>query len=350
MNITEAREALDRLIRKSRVHFYKPIQIAEILYHDRVFHDVDLSLLETYRTQSKKWRDEISTELLGRVCTSSSRFQDNLFDANAIPPEVLSVLGKINRETGGSIEAHIYSRFIDRHSQLHEALEYCNTSSPKNFDVKKFIDSFRYEAGLKRSLDKIYEIIVYALFSALAEAMNLQVKISVDESKSALLYEFEDFAEKVMRLNPSCPCHSEPAKIYRAGVTNAADRGIDIYSSWGAVIQVKHLTLDEELAEDITSNISSDRVIIVCRDAEKNIILSLLTQIGWRSHIQSIITEQDLTLWYEKALRGKYANLTGEKLLSCLREEIAGEFPVTSSIPDILKSRHYEKLSPMMKV
>ena len=337
MNITEAREALDRLIRKSRVHFYKPIQIAEILYHDRVFHDVDLSLLETYRTQSKKWRDEISTELLGRVCTSSSRFQDNLFDANAIPPEVLSVLGKINRETGGSIEAHIYSRFIDRHSQLHEALE-------------KFIDSFRYEAGLKRSLDKIYEIIVYALFSALAEAMNLQVKISVDESKSALLYEFEDFAEKVMRLNPSCPCHSEPAKIYRAGVTNAADRGIDIYSSWGAVIQVKHLTLDEELAEDITSNILSDRVIIVCRDAEKNIILSLLTQIGWRSHIQSIITEQDLTLWYEKALRGKYANLTGEKLLSCLREEIAGEFPVTSSIPDILKSRHYEKLSPMMKV
>lgn len=86
MNITEAREALDRLIRKSRVHFYKPIQIAEILYHDRVFHDVDLSLLETYRTQSKKWRDEISTELLGRVCTSSSRFQDSLFDANAIPP------------------------------------------------------------------------------------------------------------------------------------------------------------------------------------------------------------------------------------------------------------------------
>lgn len=161
--------------------------------------------------------------------------------------------------------------------------------------MKKFIDSFRYEAGLKRSLDKIYEIIVYALFSALAEAMNLQVKISVDESKSDLLYEFEDFAEKVMRLNPSCPCHSEPAKIYRAGVMR-------------------------------------------------------LTQIGWQSHIQSIITEQDLTLWYEKALRGKYANLTAEKLLSCLREEIAGEFPVTSSIPDILKSRHYEKLSPMMKV
>ena len=77
MNITEAREALDKLIRKSRIHFYKPIQIAEILYHDRVFHDVDLSSPETYRTQSRKWRDEISAELLGRVCTGSSRYAHN---------------------------------------------------------------------------------------------------------------------------------------------------------------------------------------------------------------------------------------------------------------------------------
>ena len=326
MNITEAKEALDRLIQKSRIHFYKPIQIAEILYHDRVFHDVDLLSPETYRTQSKKWRDEISLELLGRVCTSSSRFQDNLFDANAIPPEVLYVLGKINRETGGSVEAYIYSRFSDRHLQLNMALEYCSTSSSETFNVKRFIDSFRYEAGLKRSLDKVYEIIVYALFSALAEAMNLQVKISADESKFPLMYD------------------SEPARIYRAGVTNAADRGIDIYSSWGAVIQVKHLSLDEELAESITGGISSDRVIIVCRDADRNVILSLLTQIGWRSHIQSIITENELISWYDKALRGKYSAMTGEKLLSFLRKEIANEFPATINIPDILKFRQYDKV------
>ncbi len=344
MNITEAKEALDRLIQKSRIHFYKPIQIAEILYHDRVFHDVDLLSPETYRTQSKKWRDEISLELLGRVCTSSSRFQDNLFDANAIPPEVLYVLGKINRETGGSVEAYIYSRFSDRHLQLNMALEYCSTSSSETFNVKRFIDSFRYEAGLKRSLDKVYEIIVYALFSALAEAMNLQVKISADESKFPLMYEFGDFAEKVMRLNPSCLCRSEPARIYRAGVTNAADRGRDIYSSWGAVIQVKHLSLDEELAESITGGISSDRVIIVCRDADRNVILSLLTQIGWRSHIQSIITENELISWYDKALRGKYSAMTGEKLLSFLRKEIANEFPATINIPDILKFRQYDKV------
>ena len=347
MNITinKAKESLDKLIKKSRIHFYKPIQIAEILYHDRVFHDVDLSLLETFRTQSKKWRDEICITLLGRVCTSSSRFQDNLFDKNAIPPAVLKVLGQYNRKTGGAIEAYIYQCFADRHSQLKQALEYCMTSEAKNFDVKKFIDSFRYEAGLKRSLDKVYEIVVYALFSALAEVLNLQVTISVDNSKFNIVSEFKDFAEKVMRLNPSVISQSEPAKIYRAGITNAADRGIDIYSNWGAVIQVKHLTLDEELAEDITNGISSDRVIIVCKDTDKNIILSLLTQIGWQSHIQSIITERDLTLWYEKALRGRYSKLTGDKVISYLRNEIKSEFPSTEDMPEALKLRNYEDIS-----
>ena len=63
----EAKHALDKLIQKSRVHLYKPIQIAEILYHDRIYHDIDLAVLEDYRTKSKKWRDEISKELLGRV-------------------------------------------------------------------------------------------------------------------------------------------------------------------------------------------------------------------------------------------------------------------------------------------
>lgn len=344
MNRHQAIEALEKIIKKSRIHFYKPVQIAEILYHDRIYHDVDLSSLETYRTRSKKWRDDMTMILLGRVCTSSSKFQDNLFDDNAIPPAVLEVLGEINRETRGSVEAHIYSQFMNRHTQLANALEYCNTSSPKIFDVKTFIDSFRYEPGLKRSLDKVYEIVVYALFSALAEALNLQINISIDTSKLDILEEFTDFAESVMRLSPSQPVYSGQAKIFRAGVTNAADKGIDIYSNWGAVIQVKHLSLDEELAEDITSNISSDRIIIVCKDAEKKIILSLLTQIGWRSHIQSIITENDLVLWYEKALRGKYADITGSKILQNMREELAREFPPAKDIPDALKSRNYEDL------
>lgn len=53
-NIEIAKKALDSIIKKSRVHLYKPIQIAEILYHARTQTTIDLSNIETYRTRSKK--------------------------------------------------------------------------------------------------------------------------------------------------------------------------------------------------------------------------------------------------------------------------------------------------------
>ena len=84
--------------------------------------------------------------------------------------------------------------------------------------------------------------------------------------------------------------------------------------------------------------------IIVCKDVEKDVIVSLLSQIGWRSHIQSVVTENDLVNWYEKALRGQYSELLADKLLYCLAQEIAEEFPSVDNTPDIIKMRHYENV------
>lgn len=164
-NIILAKKYLDKLIRKSRVHMYKPIQIAEILYHHRIDRNINLLHLEDYRNDSKRWRDEISIHLLGRKCTSSARFQDNLFEDNAIPPKVLAVLGQENVRSNGAVEAYIYRQFDNKHSQLSDALDYCLNADANTFSIKHFIDSFWNEPGLKRSLDKAYEIIVYSLFS-----------------------------------------------------------------------------------------------------------------------------------------------------------------------------------------
>lgn len=340
----EAKNALDSVIKKSRVHLYKPIQIAEILYRDRVFGDIRLEVLEDYRTKSKKWRDAVCIELLGRICTSSARFQDDLFNDNAIPPRLIVELGKENKRTSGAVEAYIYHRFTNKHSQLSDALDYCLKATKDDFSVKQFIDSFWNEPGLKRSLDKIYEIIVYALFSALVEALDLQVQISVDESAFPMLQEFEEFSKKVMCLDIGNPTFMQNAKVYRVGVTNAADRGLDMYSNWGPAIQIKHLSLDVELAENIVNSVSSDRIVIVCKEAEKDVIVSLLTQIGWRSHIQSIVTENNLIEWYEKALRGKYSEVLGDKLLAKLCQEISLEFPAVKAVPKIIGERHYETI------
>lgn len=118
-----------------------------------------------------------------------------------------------------------------------------------------------------------------------------------------------------------------------------------MYSNWGPAIQIKHLSLDEELAESIVNGISSDRIVIVCKEAEKRVILSLLTQIGWRSRIQSIVTENDLVRWYDMALRGKYSDILGDKLLAKMRREFASEFPSIDNTPEIIRLRGYSSIS-----
>jgi type II restriction enzyme len=346
MNITKAKQALDKVIAKARVHLYKPIQVAEILYRDRIEKDINLSDLETYRNVSKKWRDIICLRFLGRTSTSSARYQDDIFNDNAVPPEVLVELGKENRKTKGAVEAYIYQRFAERFTQMSSGLNYCLEHGKTDFKIDEFLNLFWNEPGLRRSIDKIYEIVVYALFSALVECLNVKIKVSTDNSKNAVLKEFEDFAQRVLNLSVKKNSTVLNARINRVGVTNAADRGLDMWANFGMAIQIKHLSLTEELAENIVSSVSSDRIVIVCKDSEEKLIVSLLTQIGWKSKIQSIVTENDLKLWYEKALRGTFANEIGDLVLSKLKNEIQVEFPATDNkdFAEFQRKRGYYKL------
>lgn len=52
-NLQKAKEQLDAVIRKGRVHLYKPIQIAEILKNHREKPTFDLNDLESYRNISR---------------------------------------------------------------------------------------------------------------------------------------------------------------------------------------------------------------------------------------------------------------------------------------------------------
>jgi len=339
---TEEKFKLDTLIKKSRVHLYKPIQIAEILYRDRIFQDIDLSNLESYRTKSKKWRDIVSKKLVGRTSTSSAKFQDNLFDENALTPNIIFKLGDTNRKENGSVEKYIYSKFEDRFSQLAASIAYCKDNGIDKFKLDEFLALFWNDPGLKRSIDKIYEIVVYAIFSALVELLDVTIKINVNKNNLDILDEFEDFTEKILNLNKNNLSSNIPAKIFRAGVTNAADRGLDMWASFGLAIQIKHLSLSEELAQGVVDQISADRIVIVCKDVEAKTILSLLNQIGWKSKIQSIVTWTDLEKWWEKALRGKYSGLVGNKVLNNLRNSVNDEFPsINNELKYFLKERNY---------
>ncbi len=345
MDNKTAKKHLDTVINRARVHFYKPIQIAEILQRDRIEGDIDLHDLETYRTPSRKWRNEISLKFVGNISTSSSRFQDNLFEPNATPPAVLVQLGIINRNSNGVVEAYIYDALKNRLSQMSAGLSYVLKSGRKSFVLSNFVEQFTRNPGLSRSIDKIYEIVVYALFSTLLEVLEVNIGVRINNINNAILSEFSDFAEKVLGLSKEIPEIYQAAKVFRVGVTNAADRGLDMWANFGAAIQIKHISLTPKVIENISNEITADRIIIVCKESEKNVLVSVLKQFGSANRVQSVITLDELEVWYEKALRGKSAEIIGDKILNQLTNEIEIEFPTTSSdFTDFFTERGYNKL------
>ena len=73
--------------------------------------------------------------------------------------------------------------------------------------------------------------VVYALFSTLLEVLDVKIGVHIDNINTTILREFSDFAEKVLGLSAETPERYQEAKVYRVGVTNAADRGLDIWAN-----------------------------------------------------------------------------------------------------------------------
>jgi len=335
-------EALDKVIRKGRVHFYKPFQIAEILRKAREGELSDLGDLESYRNTSKKWRNDVSMLLVGRISTSSARYQDDVFNDSAMPPKLLKMLGKHNES--GVVEAYIYQKFKDKLGKLGEVKDYLFSLDSKSFSFDHFVSSFESSPGLKRSVDKIYEICVYALFATIIRALNLQITLKMLNPDKEILSEFNDFLIKVAGIEDGNDCITVPAKLYRVGVTNAADRGLDMWCNFGPAVQVKHLTLTEELVGDISDTVSSDKIVIVCKDAEKSIIEIVSDQVGIGDRIQGIVTFSMLESWYQKCLSDKFQDSLGKNLLEDLKREFNAEFPSFANIDEFISDRGYDKI------
>lgn len=339
-----SRQALETVIRKSRVHLYKPIQIAEILFHHRTEKGWDLTDLESYRNLSKRWRDEVSLLLVGRRSTSSQKYQDNIFESNAMPPALLAELGEANKKGKGFVEAFIYKSLEARLSSVREVEKYIKSSSANTFSAKELVALFQNTPGLRRSIDKMYEILVYALFASIVRALKAQITLEIGNKDKEILNDFKRFTKMVLGIDAKQTTLKLSAALYRVGITNAADRGLDMWANFGPAIQVKHLTLTPELIEDIADDITADKIVIVCLDAEKAVIEALLKQVGWGARIQGIITINDLEDWYKLCLSEKYRDNLGANLLKDVRREFAAEFPSSKEIKPFMASRKYDKM------
>jgi len=340
--LEEAKARLDLIINKARIDLYKPIQIAEVLYQSRMgTPSIDVSNLETYRRKSIRWRNEVCMKLLGKISTSSARYQDNIWEANAMTPEFLSRLDVENKKTGGAVEKYIYLRFQEKQQTIASIITIIESADPRIFEITSLFTIFQTNKAIRRSIDKVYEIVVYSLLETVVVALDAQVTVSVPQSNTAILTEFADIAATLLGLSAKQLHYTIPAHVYRVGVTNAADRGLDMWTNFGPAIQVKHLTLDPKLAEEIVDQIESDNIIVVCRTADKQVIEAVINQISWGRRVRGIVTETNLAEWYTRCLRGTYADKLASGLLNRLSVEFKKEFPQAAEIVNFLEERNY---------
>jgi type II restriction enzyme len=342
--IQEAKDRLDGIIKKARVDMYKPIQIAEVLRRSRLQKDIQILKKDTYQNPSIRWRDIVTKRLIGKISTSSANYQHDIWNQKAMPSELLTVLDQENKRTGGGVEYYIYLRFNERQDTVASIITFIETSLPIDFNLSELLEKFTAKSGIRRSIDKAYEIVVYSLFETIVTALKTTVKVSIPIESKNLLAEFSDLTKVLLGLEIGSDSWEVPAHIYRVGVTNAADRGLDMWANFGAAIQVKHLTLNQELARSITDQVESDSVVIVCRDADAKVIEIITNQISWGRRVRGIVKESELVEWYDRCLRGNFAQELSTSLLDRLLNGFKSEFPQANTISDFLNERQYSSL------
>lgn len=344
ITVVDAKARLDEIIRKARTDLYKPIQVAEVLRQSRLEQTIDILQIETYRNPSCAWRDAVSQRLLNKRMTSSARYQHDIWNASAIPPEILQVLNLENIRTSGGVEKYIYLRFQERQGTVDDIITIINSANPKTFQLSLLLNKFIVSPGIRRSIDKAYEIVTHSLFETIVTSLRTIVTVSVPPQSLPLLREFKDLTRVLLGLDADKLESKMDAHIFRVGVTNAADRGLDMWANFGPAVQVKHITLDESRAAMIIDQIESDHIVIVCQDSDAKAIETVAKQIGWGRRVRGIVRESELINWYERCLRGKFSSQLAIPLLRHLETGFKTEFPQTTEVYSFITERGYDKV------
>jgi hypothetical protein len=339
--IADAKERLDKLIKKSKDILHKPIGVAEVLFRSRT-EGLELGDREAYRRKSDRWSKAVVRGIRGFASTSNSRYWDQLFDKERLPPGAMVALGKANEmdSTMPVVETYIYAHLDHRLQGIKEIIEWVNERKPKDFNLQELIDKFFHDQRLKNSIDKLYEVLVYSLFEVVARRIDATVRMRVDHD-NAILKKFDDMALEVLGVNSGSPSIEYPARLFRVGRANASDGGLDMWANFGPAVQVKHLSLTKaEGFQDICDRISADRIVIVCKDAVTEAVNEVLEHEELKDRVQGVITESMLCEWWDRACSLADDPTMGADLLQELVEAIVEEFSVAGT-DGFIASRGY---------
>ena len=291
--------------------------------------------------------DAACRELYEYPAGQNKNYFDFFFEM--MPLDQLSAIAAENARGNGIVEAYLFFSLQAKQDRIAGVRELLASQSPQNFDVPEFLAEFQRDAGLVRNTGQAFELVVHALFDVLASVLGARVVLSVDPRHEGVMEDFGDFCNIMLGIGPDqAPVHF-PARMFRVGTTYSNDGGLDIWSNFGPIVQVKHMTVSLQEAQDVESEVRADRIVIVCKDAHRDLIQAVLTSSGLLRRVKGIVTEADIVRWYGLALGEKYAGVTVPALYQRVVEEFEREFSpaVSSRFTRFAEMRSYRKESLM---
>ena len=304
---------------------YKPIQIAEVLRHHRLGEITDLSDIESFRNRSIHWRNDVTTELMGKVSTSSARFQHDVWNESAMKSEYLVQLGAANLQDA-SIEKMIYRAISKKQEILIDfffKLENVSTAS----GLKKLFSLFDSD-NLQTSRDRLFEILISSTFEALMEENEIFLSIRGLNSTSnsfALAAVSKLVGSREIRL-----------KMSRLGRTNSADAGVDVWSNFGVIVNIKHRLVDEQLLSTILEDTPNGELLIVCKA-----VTSKALSVTWDPTNQRAVSILTLDQVWSSVEDLELEQLNWDNFMSNFIQAFRREFPLVSSLVEFMNSRNY---------
>lgn len=337
-----AKSAVDAILKNARGQFYKAIQIAEILHHDRAHPgEIDFADHETYRCASKHWRDVVSTRLVGSTSRSNGAWQDNLFPGQDTP-RILAALARENRRLGGAIEAYIYHRIGEMYGSIGELVLSLENSDPNRFSLRQFMAQCSLPQ-LHRVKERIYEIVACAVPATLTKFLDVQVTTTISAKQFQLVADDETLLAAVLGMPKSKSKKTVAGHLNRLGLTSAADGGVDIVSNFGFIAQVKHAVLDDQLLSKLYGAVQIEGMTVICRSATFS---SPSDSRGPNTF--SVITEDDLVRWSDQIVRGDFGLGAADFLCESLTAGLRREFPACDPVDfaAFMTERGYVKMPP----
>jgi type II restriction enzyme len=338
----EAKQRLDKLIKKSRADLYKPIAVAEILFRHRL-ERLNIENLDSYRRRSYEWMQDIIWKLHRKTTQLNSRYWDQLFDEAVLPPNQIQELARFNTEHNGLVEVYIYAHVQSKYSAFTELRKKLTTMPLDSFSLDTFLGFFEDNAKYRGSIDKAYEIVVYALFNAIVQELKAKITLSVENTATPILQEFEDFAQLVLGIDIQHLSIEKPARLFRVGTANANDAGLDMWANFGPAVQVKHISLQPSQTVDICNGVRADQLVVVCKTSDAKAIQAVIEQMGLVDKLRGIITKNNLENWYGKCFLPQYRETLGRKVVDSIVEEMKLEFPlaISESFDNFFTERNY---------